>query len=406
MDLQRKTIQTLTASLDEKRNELSSFYRQFGTNLYLDSIDSAVQAGALPLDRVDIWRSLASSKVSDANAILEIKDAVARQQELLVFRRELEKTLSGEKTRYNEQLESFGRLLFNQYDETRDSPFFGEAYSLASSEGKVLSRLEDKQDHLRDELEAAGFFGKMFSQFKMAGLASNIRQQKLKIARTLSDGARILVASGSYDGTMESDLKGSDLAASYGKVKESSLRLEEIQKKAGTLESDLSHIREGLSLFSAAENPNRRMEELRSRVKESDKRIETLAVLSAREYSDKFLDDEGCSLLGAGGDGNTFSDMGAYAHQLEQISQFRSTISVIRRKIEILETALKIETIEKNISSYERTVLDYERKIAHFREMNENLRKNIRDANDERTRLVLRKEEVERTLHDDARPIF
>ena len=411
MDLQRKTIQTLTLSLDERRNELSAFYRQFGMNLYADSIDSAVQAGALPLDRVEIWRSLESSRVTDANAIVEIKDAVARQQELLSFRKELDKTLANEKTRYNEQLECLGRLFFGQDDEARDSAAFGEAYALASTEKKVLSQLEERQDHLRVELEEAGFFGKMFSQFKMAGLAANVRQHKLKMARILSDGAKKLVMSGAYDGTIESSFKGSELAGSYGKVKEIALKLDEIQKKAGTLESDISHVREGLALFAAADNPNRRMEELRSRIKESDKRIETLAVLSAREYSDKFLDDEGSSLLGKGGDGNTFSDMGAYAHQLEQIAQFRSTISVIRRKIEILETTLKIETIEKNIGSYERTVIDYERKIAHFREMNENLKKNIREANNERTKLVAHKEEVERTLHDnpgsdDARKVF
>jgi len=400
MDLQRKTIQTLTISLDEKRNELSAFYRQFGMRLYADSIDSAVQAGALPLDRVEIWRSLASSRDTDSNAIIEIRDAVTRQQELLAFRKELDKTLANEKIRYNEQLESFGRLLFSQYDEARDSLSFGETFSLATAEGRVLSQLEDKQDHLRYELESAGFFGKMFSQFKMAGLASNVRQHKLKMGRILSDGAKTLVTSGAYDEKLETVLTGSDLVDSYAKSKEAAFRLGQIQTKAGTIEADLALVRQNLAVYAAADNPSRRMEELRLRIKESDKRVETLAILSAREYSDKFLDDDGCSLLGDGGDGNTFSDMGAYAHQLEQIAQLRSTISVIRRKIEILETTIKIETIEKNIGAYERTVIDYERKIAHLGELNENLRKNIKDANAERVKLAAHKAEVELTLRD------
>jgi len=70
MDLQRKTIQTLTASLDEKRGELSRFYLQFGHRLLGEATDPA--AGALGRERTETWRGLMSTRENDTRAVLDI----------------------------------------------------------------------------------------------------------------------------------------------------------------------------------------------------------------------------------------------------------------------------------------------------------------------------------------------
>lgn len=397
MDASRKAIQNLTVSLDEKREELNGFYRQFGAKMLNDSSDTSVLAGALSNERVEAWRTAMSAREADTQAILGIKDAIRREQELLSFKKELEVTLHDEKARLTRLLEDLGRSFYGYYTQN-DSKVFGETYDKATTEGNNLIMLEEKQDLMQKQLLESGFFGKIVTQLRMAGLSSSIRQQKTRVMRIFSDGAEKLIS----DGTLESRiLEGefdNQFAKTYTEVKESRTALTEIKKRADSLEADLGAIADLFTGFGAGTNPFKRMDALRFSVKEADKRIDSLILLSAREYSDKFLDEDGLSLLGDTGDGHTFSDMGSYAHQLEQIALLRSDISVIRRKIELLETIFKIESIEKQIVAHERTIVDYERKIKSFQEMSEILRKNITESNEEKLRLIERRDTIEKTI--------
>lgn len=397
MDASRKAIQVLTVSLDEKREELNGFYRQFGAKMLNDSSDTSVLAGALSNERVEAWRTAMSAREADTQAILGIKDAIRREQELVSFKKELVATLHDEKARLTRLLEDLGRSFYGYYTKN-DAGIFGETYDKATTEGNTLITLEEKQDHMQKQLLESGFFGKIVTQLRMAGLSSSIRQQKTRVMRIFSDGAERLIA----DGTLESRiLEGefdNQFAKTYAEVKESRTALTEIKKRADSLEADLGAIADLFTGFGVGTNPFKRMDALRFSVKEADKRIDSLILLSAREYSDKFLDEDGLSLLGDTGDGHTFSDMGSYAHQLEQIALLRSDISVIRRKIELLETIFKIESIEKQIVAHEHTIVDNERKIKNFQEMSETLRIYIAESNEEKVRLTERRDAIEKTL--------
>jgi hypothetical protein len=397
---QRKTIQGLTVDLDEKREELSAFYRQFGTKLFNDSADPLVLGGALSAERVDTWRNLMDSRSQDVQAITEIKAALTRQQELNQFRKELNANLAEEKNRYNEQLGELGRSFYERYTDA-DSEAFGETYEKASIEGKALDRLEDRRTQLRRELDESGFFGKMFLQFKMASLSSNVRQRKARIDRILAEGAEALFKGGTLEARANSGNLETPMIEQYTSLQDTAFRLETIKKRSGTLDDDFSAVAATLAAWGASENPLRRIEDFRLRVRDTDKRIDSLIIQSAREYSDKFVDDDGKSVLGDTGDGHTFSDMGAYSHQLEQVAALRSSISAIRRKIDVLETSVKIDSLDRNIAGYERNIADCERKIRHLAEMTESLRKSIGDAEAERIRLVEHRESVEKTLDVD-----
>lgn len=397
MDALRKAIQNLTVSLDEKREELNGFYRQFGAKMLNDSSDPTVLGGALSNERVDGWRTVMSAREADNQAILGIKDAIRREQELLSFKKELESTLHDEKARLTRLLEDLGRSFYGYYTKN-DVRVFGETYDKATVEGNTLITLEEKQDVLQKQLLESGFFGKIVTQLRMAGLSSSIRQQKTRVMRIFSDGAEKLLSDGSLESRILEGEFDNQFAKTYTDVKESRTALTEIKKRADSHEADLGAIADVLTGFGAGSNPFKRMDALRFAVKEADKRIDSLILLSAREYSDKFLDEDGLSLLGDTGDGHTFSDMGTYAYQLEQIALLRSEISVIRRKIELLETAFKIEAIEKIIVAHEHTIAENERKIKNFQAMSETLKKNIAESNEEKTRLAERKETIEKTL--------
>jgi chromosome segregation ATPase len=398
MDLQRKTVQALARSLDEKREDLSSFYARFGARLLADSTDNERLASPVPAERVASWKALMSSRERDAQSLLDIKSALARTQELLQLKREIDRTVDAETARYRDELAYLGRAVFDDFDRYRDeiSADFGDAYERASSAGATLARLEEKQDRLRRELEESGFFGQMLVQFRMAGLASNVRQQKAHMASILSSGAERLVSRGAVSRLLESGKLDAESSLRMATIGEIDARRESLKKRKEGLDAEQASIRSELERLAAQDNPARRLEELRVRIRDADKRIDAAVALVAREYCDKFMNEDGVSVLGGGSEGHSFSDMGTYSLQIEEASLLRVEIAGIRRKIEILETEIRIESLDRNIAGLKRSREEAERKIAALQNQIEKYDRGVDEAGIEIARLAARREELEK----------
>jgi len=397
MDAQRREIQSLTVSLDESRAELAALYRQFGNRLFADSSDASNTAAPLDYGVVESWNVLLKTRKADAQTIIDIKTALVRLQELGQFKKELGKSHEEERARYRGQLEQVGKIFYRGYSEGV-TPSFGETYALASDEEKAVSALEARKNDLQRELSDAGFFGKIVAQFKMAGVTSRLRQRRAKMARILGDGAERLLKDGVVRDRIADGSLDSEAASLFQSVQDTSLKIEEYRARGESLDGDVAAVNAMLEAWGALANPHRRMDELRGKVRDADKRIDAMLLTSAREYCDKFLDENGVSMLGNTGDGHTFSDMGTYSHQLEQVAALRSAISLMRRKIDVLETKVKIEAIGRNIANLERNAADYQKKIRQFQDMTESARSGIAKAEEERARLLDHQKEVEATI--------
>lgn len=391
MDAQRKSIQGLTISLDEKREELSAIYRQFGAKLLNDSIDGGQAIPSLVADSVQAWRSYLSERENDTQSVLDIKAALARMAELAQFRKELERTKNEASLAYEGRLEALGKL----FHENGNTESAGAIWQAARETAGALSDLQDRQRQTREALEAAGFFGKMKAQFKLAGMESDIRQTREKLAKFFREGARYLVA-GDFAEQLSAGTYGNDLIRAYEAAKEAAAHVEDISSREKTLDSDTQLVKTALEDAKALENPQRRMNELRDKIRDTDRRIDSHAALVAREYVDKFYDDEGRSRLGSSGEEPDSAGMGVYARQLEQVAVLRAEIASIRVKIEILETAIRIEALDRNINQWEHTVKDYEQRIKKYQELIVTTEQEIRDAVGERERMAAAKEALER----------
>lgn len=401
MNEQRKTIQSLTVLLDEKREALSNTYYQFGEKLLADSSDPVVLSGAVSPERLEAWQSLRSVRDADTQTVLDIKAALARQQELERFRKEISSQLNEENLLYSTELSALGKALSEACD-ADDESIFGEFNAKITAEKNELIKLEQKQEKLRRDIEQSGFFSKMFAQLKIAGVASTIRQFRSRLDQLFAQETRKLFENGLLDDKAESSGPESAFGTRFSVAGEVRERIRVLNEREHAVFDDIAAVRTVLESSGASANPSARIAELKSAIKEADKKIDSLVVLSAREYTDKFLDENGRSLLGDTGDGHTFSDMGMYAHQLEQIALLRSEIWTARRRIEVLETSLKIETLEKNISAYARSVDDYTRKIEQYTAMIAGLRKNIADAEQEKDSLIQHRESIESDLVSNA----
>lgn len=401
MDAQRKSIQSLTGRLDEKREELSVLYRQFGAKLLHDSADEGRNASALEADRVETWRAFMKTRESDTQAVLDIKAGLARLSELNQFKKELETSKGELSLSFEQRLEALGKA-FREMNLPDAEALFGSAWASSADMASALSELEGRQRAAREELEAAGFFGKMKAQFRLAGLESDLRQKREKLSKILREGARLLLSREDFASRVDAGEFTAEFAKAYHAARDAGAHVNDLAGRAESLESDIQLVKTGLEECGALENPQRRMDELRNRIRDTDRRIDSHASLCAREYIDKFYDEEGATRLGTKIESSESGGMGTYAQQLEHAAALRSEIASIRTKIEILETGIKIEALERNIAQWRHTVKDYEQRIRKYRELIETTERDISDAEGERERLGAVRDELERSAGSSA----
>lgn len=386
MDAQRKSIQALTVNLDEKREELSSLYRQFGAKLLNDTADRDRSVPGLDAERVDAWRTFMGSRELDTQTVLDIKTALARIAELNQFKKELESTKSEIARAKDSRLEELGRAVLNA-DGGDVSEFFGPGWQAALDASRNLDEVLERQRSTREELENAGFFTKMKAQFRLAGIESDLRQKREKCAKLLREGGARVLSSDEAARRIEQGEFGSEMEELLDSAREAADRDAELSSREKTLEADMGAMKNSLADAGALENPQRRMDELRSKIRDTDRRIDSHASLVAREYVDSFYDDEGRSRIGYSPEAPESAGLGVYARQLEQAAALRGEIASIRVKIEILETAIRMDALDRNISQWQRMVKDYEQRIKKYQELISSAERDIREAEQERDRL-------------------
>lgn len=395
MDAQRKSIQSLTVSMDEKREELSVLYRQFGSKLLNDSVDGESAASALDTERVEAWRAFMTSRETDTQTVLDIKAALARLSELNQFKKQLEASRGEGVLALDQRLEAFGSLLFTANPDNAET-LFGENWASAAALSSAVADLESRQRASRDELEASGFFGKMKAQFRLAGLESDLRQKREKLAKAVRKIGRAALDNETFSQRIGEGAFEPELLTAWNDAREALSHVDELAGRGDTLDSDIQAVKDTLDAAGALENPQRRMDELRNRIRETDRRIDSHTALTAREYTDKFFDEEGCTRLGTSGSSAESGGLGVYAQQLERASSLCREIGAIRTQIEILETGIKIEALNRNISQWQHTVKDYEQRIRKYQDLIETTGRDIAEAEAERDRLEKVRQELER----------
>ncbi len=399
MDLQRKTIQDLTGSLDERKVALSALYRTFGEVLLSGSLDPEGPAGVVSPEREELYRSLRGSREIDTAAIIEIKDAVQRLQELTAFRKELERSKTREQTGFSSLLEEFGKLCYARFTEA-DPLGFAQAFESAAKEEKSLLDYRQKADELTRDAQRSNFIGKIMIRIKLGKVQLAIRNHSDNLSEILIDGARSVAQGSAAAALYEQGQLEAELVPLWEKISDS-LRIQaETDRRVFTCDADIERVRAILISQAAIDNPPRRIDEIKQRIHDTDKRIEALAMRTSREYSDKFLDDEGISLLGEKNE-NAFSSMGVYASYLEQVAAIRSTIHLVRRQIESLETSIRIDTLSRSISGWEKDIDDNLRKIAQLQKSNSALDQRLSDARKEQDNLLEKKRRIDESLKKD-----
>ncbi len=391
MDAQRKNIQNLTELLDEKRNELNDLYRRFGEKLLKDADSSEDLAVLLGRERVDSWKSLMDVRENDTRSILDIKDVLARKEELRQFHQEIDKKRSHVDGDYRTVLEELGYACYQRYTDGQ-SARFGGIWEKASVDGAVLVKLETKREKIIDELASAGALQRMMLQLKLSATDSAIAQHREKMMQILADGAQRLVEEGSLEKGLESGELDEQFERILQTIRETSGKRRDLDERKSSLQAEKDRLTESLEKQGAAENPARRMEALHAKIRDTDRRLTMLSVISARDFCDTLVTDEGEP---TGGNDTLTAEQKS---SVEQVAVLRSDITNTRKNIEILESELKIAALDRTLATIERSVADFDKKIRQFQDQKEKLERTREDTIKERNKLDDYRDSIRKSL--------
>lgn len=391
MDAQRKKIQNLTELLDEKRNELNDLYRRFGEKLLKDADGSDDLAVLLGRERVDSWKSLMDSRENDTRAILDIKDVLARKEELRQFHQEIEKKRSNIDGDYRSVLEELGYACYQRYTDGQSAQF-AEIWEKASVDGTQLVKLEAKREKILDDLSSAGALQRMMLQLKLATTDSAITQHREKMMRILADGAQRLVD----EGSLEKRLDAGELDEQFGRImqtiRDTTGKRRDLDERRNTLQEEKERLKGALEKQGAAENPSRRIDALHAKIRDTDRRITMLSVMAARDFCDMAMNEEGEQTRG--------EDILAVTQNqpLEQVASLRSGIANTRKNIEILESELKIAALDRTLGNIDRSVSEFGKKIRQYQDQIEAMEKTREETILERNKLNDYRDSIRKSL--------
>ncbi|MDR1748983.1 MAG: hypothetical protein LBR47_07970 [Spirochaetaceae bacterium] len=382
MDIRRRTIQELEIKRNDALSALSRLYTTAGRKLLSAETDSAGH------DRIASFQDINRRKDEYSRIITDIQQTAARRRELQEQSLALKKHIEELNTRWPELLEKLGNALYLYYSPSF-ADFFSGYFAEISGSKTALAEQQARAAVIQKELESQGFFSKLITQMKLVPVNTSIAQLHKKLAAILVKGARAVRDSDSLrpfyqDGSLDSAIIQAD-----GECSTLKNEIKAQQEYLQSITDEDSGYAEQLSSLGA-DNPPRRIEELRNYMKQCDTELENLCAETGRIYINRFIDENGESI------GTEKREAEADTEELfPDVMQKRKAALSYSRRMEMLELTSYIEKTEKQISSLEGSVADDERKIRQLNEHIRDLRRNIQTSEEEKEALIAKRAKLE-----------
>ncbi|MDR2897922.1 MAG: hypothetical protein LBU99_03835 [Spirochaetaceae bacterium] len=395
MDIRRRTIQELEIKRNDTLSALTRLYTAAGRKL-LSAETRSAGSYSVGEDRLASYHEINRRRDDYSRIITDIQQSAARRKELQEQSQAVKKHIEELNAKWPEVLETLGSALYLHY-QSSFTDFFGVFFTEISGEKTLLTEQQSRAAAIQKELESQGFFSKLVTQMKLVPVNASITQLTKKIGAIYIKGARAVRDADSLrpfyqDGTLDSGIIQADEQCN-------ALR-NEIEAQHEYLQSLIGEDAGYAAQLSAvgADNPTKRIEELRKYLKQYDSDMENLCTETGRIYINRFIDENGNPL----GSEKPEADMQKHLSEelvpqefFPDVMQKRKAIISYSRRIEILELTGYIEKTEKQISSLEGSVADDERKIRQLNDHIRDLKRNIEVSGAEKEGLIAKRAQLE-----------
>jgi len=288
------------------------------------------------------------------------------------------KTVFESEKKLESLLVDLGANLYNNYDSNLASTF-GIHYAEANQEIKEIEDLNAQKEILKQEMENQGFFSKLMTQTKVAGINMSLASHSKKKEEALRKGAKICL-----DNEVITKENGGEI---YGDCVNLKNIVEGGNNRIKLLTEEISGSKEKLLEI---ENEKK----LDQQITDLIKKLKDIASQIGHTYAKQYVTRDAEILV-------DFPEENKAA--LEKVLKIKSDLKIVHRNCEILQLSGKIEAAEKDIEHISAEIKENKTKIEEIKEKNKNLAKNLTEVEETMASLKEKRAALEEEAKQDIK---
>ena len=213
-------------------------------------------------------------------------------------------------------------------------------------------------------MEKQGFFSKLMTQTKVAGLNMSLSSHTKKKEEALKKGAKVCLE----NGVITPETGGE----SYIECANIKTAIETSTKRISLLSDEISKSKEKLN---SMEKENK----LKQQIEELSGKLNSVANQLGHVFDKQYVTRDAEVLV-------EFPK--GFEEELNKVLDLKKQLKIVNRKCEIVQLSGQIEAAEKNVETINEEISENKAKIAELSERNENLSKRLAEAEDAKKTLV------------------
>lgn len=284
------------------------------------------------------------------------------------------KSIAESEKNLDSKLLDLGISLYDNYTSDLTSTF-GVHYGEINQEIKNIEDINIQKEILKQEMEKQGFFSKLMTQTKVAGLNMSLSSHTKKKEDALRKGAKVCLENGVI--TQET---GGNSYIECANIKTS---IETSSNRINLLTDEITKSKEKLN---SMEKENK----LKHQIEELSGKLNTVANQLGHAFDKQYVTRDAEILV-------DFPQ--GFEEDLNKVLDLKKQLKIVNRNCEIVQLSGQIEAAEKTVETINGEISENKAKIAELTERNENLSKRLAEAEEAKATLV----EKRKTLEDEAK---
>ena len=364
MDNLKKNLSERKKEREDLQTMLNSLYKEYGETQFEYVSQRQKTISHIDEQNFKTWKTLRELRRKDSDTVLSIKTAQSRQNELKVFSKEVDKLFHEQQCAYRKACDTFMLLFFQTY-QNASLPYIAQiTQSIEPVKETIEKVLQEKQELERKKTDAH-FLKKLTLspqllslKNKLTGLQKKMNEQIIEAGETYLTNAVV------------KEIRGAafpeQLEAAYLEFQTIVSKQEEIDNRKEALNAEQKRLEEIFTECGVTDTPQKRINSLTDKIRDTDKKIEEAERRQGTQYSDVFYTAEGKS------NGEALTDIPElFKPYLNSIVEYRAKLQKNAIDIEYIENNIafaaeerKIETLQKAIAGYKDGISQYEQLIA------------------------------------------
>ena len=286
------------------------------------------------------------------------------------------KSISESEKKLDSMLLDLGITLYGNYSSDLASSF-GVQYAEISQEIKDIEDINIQKEILKQEMEKQGFFSKLMTQTKVAGLNMSLASHTKKKEDALRKGAKICLENGVI--TQENG------GESYVECANVKTAIENSNNRINFLSEELTKSKEKLG---SMEKENK----LKQQIEEFATKLNDVANQLGHTFDKQYVTRDAEILV-------DFPQ--GFEDDLKKVLELKKQLKIVHRNCEIVQLSGQIESALKTIETISGEITENKNKIEELKERNKNLSKRLTEAEEAKTNLLEKRKVLEEEAKKD-----